>query len=150
MGWWAKEIMSGDSPLDVEDEIFGILDLEKYPDDPHPEGLIATRLTEKQKILRKNNWIKKDPIGKQVLGYLMITNGAQMDPETKAMALRGCEEDEWSREDEERAKIVQNFREAIENYDGTPVEFKRTGLFEKIYDHLSSGGTGLVNENGPS
>jgi hypothetical protein len=33
MGWWSKDIMGGDSPLDAKDEIYGICNVEEFGDD---------------------------------------------------------------------------------------------------------------------
>ena len=33
MGWWSKDIMGGDSPLDVEGKIFEICNVEQFPED---------------------------------------------------------------------------------------------------------------------
>lgn len=32
MGWWSKDIMGGDTPLDWEDEFYGICEVEKWPE----------------------------------------------------------------------------------------------------------------------
>jgi hypothetical protein len=149
MGWWAKEIMSGDSPLDVEDEIFGIMQIEKYPDEPHPENLVRDTLNEMLPVILQNEYVTQDCIGKQVLGHVIITEGGQMDEATRNLVLEGCDEDDWAKEDDERARIIREFREKVVNYTGEKVSVKRTGLFEKIANHLAEGKTGLVNENGP-
>lgn len=149
MGWWAKEIMSGDFPLDVEDEIFDILQIEKYPEDPHPKNLIRDTLNEMLPVILQNKYIVQDEIGMQVLGHTIITHGAEMPEEVKKLVLEACDNDEWSREDDERKSIVQAFKEQVQNYTGKKVAIKRTGLFEKIANHLAEGKTGLVNENGP-
>jgi hypothetical protein len=149
MGWWAKEIMSGDSPLDVEDEIFGIMQIEKYPDTPHPENLVRDTLNEMLPVILQNKYVTQDCIGKQVLGHVIITEGGQMDEATRSLVLEGCDEDDWAKEDDERARIIREFREKVVNYTGEKVSVKRTGLFEKIANHLAEGKTGLVNENGP-
>lgn len=152
MGWWAKEIMSGDSPLDVEDEIFGVIGIQKFPEDREDNATtedVARVLEARQDELAQNEYVKQDEIGKQVLGHVMMTYGAKPNENTVALVVSGCDEDEWASEDEERASIVKSFKETFLKFvaDGgnAPVAIKRTGLLEKIGQHLAAGNTGLVN-----
>ena len=45
MGWWSTDIMGGDTPLDFEDEIFGICGVEKFPESGGRADLTAENLT---------------------------------------------------------------------------------------------------------
>lgn len=153
MGWWSKDIMGGDSPLDMKDEIFGICEVDEFPED---DSIVSLKKSDFEKneekiieFLRKqknNPYYDERAIGFQVLGVLMMKAGATISEELKAEILENSKTDSWAKEDDERKAIVDNFHQALEQYNGTPVEIRSKGLFEVINDHLSSGNIGLVNK----
>ena len=147
MGWWAKDIMAGDPPLDWEDEIYGICGVEKWQEGKSGKAIIppakfSEHMEEITQTIRKG----KDPIGYQVLGILMMESGAEMSKEIKDKILQACHDDEWARVDEERQKKVLEFHDMVLKYNGDKVVIKTKGLFETIADHIAAGKTGLVNK----
>lgn len=151
MGWWSKDIMGGDSPLDAKDEIFGICGVEEFGDDEVRELTkedFEKNMPQILEFLREqenNDYYDEKAIGFQVLGVLMMKAGAPISPELKQEILDNSQTDSWAKEDMERGEIVENFHVAIEKYDGTPLVIRSRGLFEAINDHIENGGTGLVN-----
>lgn len=158
MGWWSKDIMGGDSPLDFEDEIFGICAVTKFPDDFNFDEDTPAELKKEDfernlpailEMLRKqenDDFYDEFAIGFQVLGVLMMKAGAPISDELKAEIRAASETDSWAKEDPERKEIVDGFHKALEAYDGNPIIIKSRGLFEVIADHLASGKEGLVNK----
>lgn len=152
MGWWSKDIMGGDSPLDAKDLIFGICEVDEFPED---DSIVTLKKSDFEKheaeILKRlreeknNQYYDERAIAFQVLGVLMMKAGAPISEELKAEILENSETDSWAKEDSERKAIVENFHTALKNYNGKPIEIKSKGLFEVIDDYLSSGHTGLVN-----
>jgi len=52
MGWWSTDIMGGDSPLDVKDEIFEICEVEEFDDnDGHTDLTKEDLVNNLEKIL---------------------------------------------------------------------------------------------------
>jgi hypothetical protein len=155
MGWWSKDIMGGDSPLDAKDEIYGICGVDEFGDgdDDNPgreikREDIEAHLPEILEAFRKvknNDYYDEAAIYFQVLGVLMMKTGTPISPELKQEILDKSQTDSWAKEDLERGEIVENFHVAIEKYDGTPIVIRSRGLFEAISDHIENGGTGLVN-----
>lgn len=156
MGWWSKDIMGGDSPLDVEDAIYDICKVEKFPDEGDT-GVITPKRFEKHwdeiiKFVRgeeNNSYYDEHAIAFQVLGVMMMRVGAPISDDLKKEIIAASQTDAWAYDpehgDEERKAIVDGFHKAIEAYDGTPIVIKSRGLFEVIADRMSKGKTGLVN-----
>ena len=151
MGWWSKDIMGGDSPLDAKDEIYGICGVDEFDDENGRElnrKDFETHLPEILESFRKaenNDYYDEKAISFQVLGVLMMQTATPISEELKQEILEASATDSWAREDEERKKIVDGFNEAIKTYDGKPIVIRSRGLFEAINDHIENGGTGLVN-----
>jgi hypothetical protein len=151
MGWWSKDIMGGDSPLDAKDEIYGICNVEEFGDDGREitrEDIEANlpEILEKFRGTENNEYYSDRAIYFQVLGVLMMETGAPISEELKAEILENSKTDEWASEDEERKQIVEGFHTAIESYDGTPIVIKSRGLFEVMAEHIADGKTGLINK----
>jgi hypothetical protein len=151
MGWWSKDIMGGDSPLDVKDGIFDICGVDEFGEDGRditrkdiedhmPQILDFVRSHE------NNDYYDESAIAYQVLGVLMMKTGTPITEELKQEILENSKTDSWAESDSERKEIVGNFHTAIENYNGTPVVITSRGLFEAIAEHMSQGNTGLVNK----
>ena len=152
MGWWSKELMGGDTPMDFEDEIYGICKTEKYPENWKPgDGAVEiTResfeqnLPEIIEMLEKaenNDYYDEYAIGYQVLGIMMMGAGASIDEELKSKIIEASNTDGWAKVDEERKKYVDEFHSALMSYDGTPVVITAKGLFQTIAEHLADGKT---------
>ena len=154
MGWWSTDIMGGDSPLDVKDEIFEICEVEEFDDnDGHTDLTKEDLVNNLEKILEyirkqeNNDYYDERAIAFQVLGVLMMKAGAPISEELKAEILKNSKTDSWAQENEERAQIVNLFHQALEVYDGKhPIEIKSRGLFEVMAEHLNSGNKGLINK----
>lgn len=146
MGWWSKDIMGGDSPLDVEGKIFEICNVEQFPEDDSVGKLtkkdfeknLPTILEHLRKI-ENNPYYDEFAIGYQVLGVLMMKCGATIDEDLKIEIRSASETDSWAAEDDERREIVNNFHKALDSYDGTPIEIRSRGLFEVMAQHFSEG-----------
>lgn len=153
-----KRHIGGDSPLDFEDDIFGICVVNKFPEDFNLGEDKPVELTKKDfemhlpKILEhlrkqeNDEFYDEFAIGFQVLGVLMMKCGAPISDELKAEIIQASETDSWAKEDAERKTIVDGFHEAIRSYNGKPIIIRSRGLFEVIADHLASGKEGLVNK----
>jgi hypothetical protein len=143
MGWWGYGITEGDSPYDVIDaweEQFG-----------------KSRVTSEDALMFINEqhrrWGNYDSeIVVQTVGFIMVEAGMPISDELRQKILDACDADQsdrWNSVDERKAAIAQ-FRKAVAEYDGTPIEIRQYGLFEKINEALSKGGpTGLINTNVP-
>lgn len=162
MGWWAPDIMGGDTPLDFKgnfEDRFGSLDEEfnKWRLDDGKEP-IEFRVPTSEETLefiqscRAWKWYSgsEDPVLLQVTGFLVIERGGQMNDELRAEVLRGIDEEiaegceEWNNP-QERITCLQEFRKVVEAYpaEGAKVEVPhQRGLFEMFAQKV---GPGLIN-----
>jgi hypothetical protein len=142
MGWWSTDIMGGDTPLDFEDEFYGICKVEKFPEGGRMAILtkedLEENLGEIVSFLEDNRWGEQN-IGYQVLTVLMLKAGARI-PESLFGAMEdACRTDEWASENEERREIVEGLHKALVAYDGsTPIVIKSRGLFEVMAEKLGT------------
>lgn len=147
MGWWSTGIMGGDTPLDFEDEFYGICDIEKFEEDSInsiPKGVLAEKLPEILEYIQKTG--DDMGIGYQVLGVLMMDSGAEISMELKAAMIQSADNDDWASENTERADIMKQFVNSLNVYNGsTRIKITTPGLFETIAKHIADGKTGLVN-----
>jgi hypothetical protein len=151
MGWWSKDIMGGDTPLDAKDEIYGICNVEEFGDEGRElvrEDIEANlpKILERFRKAANNDYYSDRAIYFQILGVMMMKTGTPIPEELKIEILENSSTDEWAVEDEERKQIVEGFHTAIKAYDGTPIHIRSRGLFEVIAEHIESGKTGLVNK----
>ena len=151
MGWWSKDIMGGDAPLDFEDEIFKICNIERISGNSSKltKEHFEEHLSEILEMLRKqrnNQYYDRFAIGFQVLGVLMMSCGATITDELKTEIKTASETDTWANEDPERKEIINGFHKALNVYNGTPITFQSKGLFEVLTERISSGNKGLINK----
>jgi hypothetical protein len=153
MGWWSKDIMGGDSPLDVKDEIYGICEVNEFEGEDGHNDLSKEHFAKNiDKILEfvrdqeNNDYYDESAIAYQVLGVLMMKAGAPISPELKAEIIENSMTDTWAEQDADRREIVNGFHKALETYDGTPIIIRSRGLFEVMAEHIANGNTGLVNK----
>ena len=155
MGWWSKDIMGGDSPLDAKDEIFNLCEVDEFNDDDdgHTDLTKDDFTNNMEKILEfvrgeeNNDYYDEKAICYQVLGVLMMKAGAPISQELKDEIIENSKTDSWAKEDSERGSIVEKFHDTLSLYEGKhPVEIRSKGLFEAINDHIANGNTGLVNK----
>lgn len=156
MGWWSCTIMGGDTPLDARDTImFDVLELDsdKFFDDEYKfediQKLMLDNIERIRYTVPQYDWYEE--IWDQVMGVLVMEYGMPTDNEHVEALLERAKEaaaaDEWATDDAERRMYIGNFHETLEAYDGTPTTVKSEGLFEKIAEHITEGGSGLVNKN---
>lgn len=136
MGWWAKFIMSGDGPLDIQGDIFDICGVEQFPDEGDPNDLTKNDLEGHLEAIEKYCSEYEDEIAWQVFGYLILTTGVKVSKTILDSIIKACDEDEWAKEDLERMEIIQNFKTQLQNYpnDGvTEISVENRGLFESMF-----------------
>lgn len=141
MGWWSTDIMGGDTPLDFEDEFFGICNVEKFPEGGGMASLTKEDITNHlDEIIASISKEKYDQgIGYQVLAVIMLKAGAPISSELKFEMVKACQDDEWAQEVEERQVSVLGLINALEAYDNkTPIKIKSRGLFEVMAEKLGN------------
>lgn len=139
MGWWSTSIMGGDTPLDFEDEFFGICKVEKFPEEGGMASLtkedIANHLDEMLEVVHK--WKSEQNIGYQVLAVTMLKAGAFISGDLRDFMMQACENDEWAQESDERKVATDGLFNALASYDNEhPIIIKSQGLFEVMIDKL--------------
>lgn len=128
--------MGGDTPLDYEGEICDIAGACTYePGKELTKEKLEPVLPQVVERLESNKWGSEE-IGWQVLGVLAMQHGVELSDEIKSQIVDACLEDEWAQDDEERKSKVMALKEAIERYDGTPIQITSKGLFEVMYEKL--------------
>jgi len=144
MGWWSTDILGGDTPLDWEDEFYGIAGVDKFDNAPKgrinyiPKDILEQKQFEYAERLDSSEKWAEPEIGYQVLAVMMMRAGASLDPEIKGKMVTAALGDEWAQEDSEREENIQGLVQALSQYDGkTPILIKSKGLFEVIYDKIS-------------
>ena len=138
MGWWDCSIMGGDSPLDIEGDW----------EDEFGEQVVSSNDAIKFILKLQDAWGGARAIT-QVVGFLMIQGKMPINDQLRALIIEACDPDEWADDDEERKKVIDEFRTLVMNYkDGEEVTMPhQPGLFEKINDAMSKGKVGLINVN---
>jgi len=143
MGWWSTDIMGGDTPLDYKDEIFGICEVDEFPEGGGRAELTAkdleANLSKILEFLNENRWGEAE-IGYQVLAVLMMKAGARIDLPLKVRMMEATAADEWAQEDEDRAAAINGLYAALKIYDGkSPIVIRSRGLFEVMVEKLGEG-----------
>lgn len=148
MGWWSKDIMGGDTPLDIQDNICDLVGVHSFTE-TDKNAKEAVWLSENWKEVIKHfqyqefwkGWFEDEGyLVYQIIGYLLIRVGAPVDDELKQLLIKACEQDDWAKEDDDRKEVIDNFKQVIENYKGEAVPLTSSGLFEVIAKHMSSNG----------
>ena len=136
MGWWSLDIMGGDTPLDIQEDL-----------NSQYSRLIITPEEAITYIVADD-----DPVTRQVVGFLMVKNGLPLNEELKQMILDGIDaelDEPRFTEVEERNGHLKAFRTLLTDYplEGAKVETPhQKGLFEQIAEHIKDGKPGLVNK----
>jgi hypothetical protein len=139
MGWWSTSIMGGDTPLDFEDDFFGICKVEKFPEGGGMATLTKEDFTNHlDKMLECIHKYKgEENIGYQVLAVLMLKAGAFISGDLRDFMMQACENDEWAQENEERKVETDGLFNALASYDNEhPIIIKSKGLFEVMAEKL--------------
>lgn len=134
MGYWAKTIMGGDRPLDINNEIFEIIDVDKFDKTINKE-LIKT-LFEKNQIKITSKLKKYGNDAFLVIGYLFLTYGVKINNSLKIKIKNACDNDEWSKMDVERKKYVNELKSGLEINDGAKLLTKDEGLFAIMFKDM--------------
>ena len=145
MGWWSTDIMGGDTPLDWEDEFYGIASVDKFEGAEKgkcnyiPKDILEKRQFGYADLLDASiNYMEPD-IGYQVLAVMMMRAGASIDPVVKGKMVAAALGDQWAKEDSEREETIQGLVKALSQYDDkTPILIKSRGLFQVMAENLSS------------
>jgi hypothetical protein len=156
MGWWCKDIMGGDDPLDVELEIYHICGVQQFTFDEESEMNTENELTNEDLVNNMESILEfvrsqqndddQIAIGFQVLGVMLMKVGAPISQELKGEILENSKKDSWAAVDKERARIIENFHSAIESYNGTQrVIIRSKGLTEAFEKFIASGKPGCIN-----
>jgi hypothetical protein len=156
MGWWSTGIMAGDSPLDWEDEIYGLCGVNKWPEDSDkmakiPKSVLEANTPKIVKVIeRESGWEKQ--IAYQVLGVLLMRSGCEINETLKSNIVSAAHLDEWATEDSERRKSCDEFATRLKAYGGKPTETPSKGLFEVLAESIRDGqkAGGLINKIPPS
>ena len=157
MGWWSEDIMGGDFPLDIvdfiedvfdiddENFIYPMVDMNDYVKDRSKDLINANTVQEifRKVLVRAGDWIGDDGEDKniflQVYALIAMAVGADISDEDKELFIASAvEEDDiedWSNPDARR-KVLDNFKETVRAYDGTPVVVGSKGLFEAMGEAL--------------
>lgn len=144
MGWWSTDILGGDTPLDWEDEFYGIAGVDKFKDAPKgrinyiPKDVLEQRQFEFSDLLDASINYMEPGIGYQVLAVMMMRAGASIDPVVKGKMVAAALGDQWAKEDSEREETIHGLVKALGQYDGkTPILIKSRGLFQVMEEKLS-------------
>jgi hypothetical protein len=145
MGWWSTDILGGDTPLDWEDEFYGISKVDKFGGAEKgkinyiPKDVLEQRQFEFSDLLDAASNYTEPGIGYQVLAVMMMRAGASIDPVVKGKMVAAALGDQWAKEDSEREETIHGLVKALSQYDGqTPILVKSKGLLEVMAEKLSS------------
>jgi len=160
MGWWSKDILGGDTPLDMmwafekEFDTDSLYPLENWSN--------YTRTKVKQAIdndkggfwraVRKAEEMaghEGTQIALQVAAVIWLNSGAKIDGLYMSSFIKAAQEDVWAKEDEERKTVMDNLIENIKNYYEAQqkgmtdvfITVSSEGLLEKIDQHICKGHT---------
>lgn len=145
MGWWSCDIMGGDTPLDCEDELYSILEVDNRPSIKFNKSKIVPLRSDLFTPEKIEKYIKSLPkfvseeisIGYQVLAVKMMEVGAPIGSELKDEMIEQISEDEWAGRDARRQKVIDDLLKAVSAYDNkTPIKINSKGLFEVMAEKL--------------
>tara|TARA_Y100000389_G_scaffold88797_1_gene85257 strand:+ start:344 stop:850 length:507 start_codon:yes stop_codon:yes gene_type:complete len=156
MGWWSKDILGGDSPLDWKASLYDKLGINYFseeqgikthdgyglitPDDMNriaQNNLIQYVLDSTQKSFEEWGECHSRSIGMQVLSLMILKSGAKMTKKNKKELSKWIKLDEWAKEDYERKDNIDDLLSAIKEYDSTPMKYQGKGLFQKLAETIS-------------
>lgn len=154
MGWWSSDIMGGDSPLDIQAEIYDLVGKEQFPEGSNEEVKLTAEdfnshpeLFDKMKDMQKI-WGCDEEIIMQVFAYLLMKAGGTMSDEVRAETTQACDNDYWAygneadgeEGDDERREHIEKLKAHIESYRNEPANLEEDkGLFSKLAEHMNPG-----------
>ena len=149
MGWWSKNILGGDSPLDWKSELYNKIDIQ-YEDNFGYRTLKPNDMSNKtqnnliQYVLEStqttfDKWGECDSrsIAMQVIALMVIESGAKITKKNKKELSKWVKLDEWATEDDERKENIDDLLSVIKEYDSTPMIYQGKGLFQKLAETIS-------------
>ena len=157
MGWWSCTVCGGDEPLDYLGAMEDLIGLPSY-DVKTGEDKTYTLAQRRDAV---NNNIDKlvayaerqlddSEISYQVLGVIIIGNGAKLTAKLRDRIVQAIKADEWAMENKERKVYMNAFKRQIKRYPLNQNARCRTiayeGLFDKIAEKMAKGESGLVNK----
>lgn len=125
MGWYGKGIMDGDEPMDWCHTLTNLAGAYRDNCDygkPRPEFKHALESRQHQlveKVVKASGEYGR-VIAAQVLGVLVINQGAKMGDAAKKLVLDACDNDEWAKRDLERKIYVSEFADIVRAYCDNP------------------------------
>ena len=142
MGWWSCDVMGGDTPLDLQGDLYDALGVEQYPDDDSctenelkPEHFTEEAVEKYIDDAVQQNDEEYLQLALQVLAYKGMEVGADISP-WKYSITHAIITDEWAKPDEESRVIMSNFLGTVREYKGEPITLKSKGLFEVMAERL--------------
>jgi hypothetical protein len=149
MGWWSKDILGGDTPLDYQEDILNIISggylTERDVTAEQFENMDEVFVNGKIDSIAQTKDEKS--IAYQVLAVIGMRVGAKISIKLKTLMASHIRQDEWKNEDDDRRVVIGNLMDALYNYDGTaPVKINSKGLLEVYAEHKANGKTGLINK----
>lgn len=154
MGWWSPTILGGDEPLDdvlAFAREFGGYDDEQWDDwDSEPELMRQSlaRSSESDVLTFIDN--RDSASVAQVVALAYMSCGAILPVSIRERAICACSSEDvsgWSEPSVRRAHLNE-LQLMVQNYDDrTPQVPPEEGLFDVVEQRMSSGSTGLINDN---
>lgn len=123
MGWFGKGIMDGDAPLDWMGAFMHILEAPEDARYDKPDPKLRVRIESRQHILAERVRRERDDqernVGWQVLGVLIMAQGARMSNDVRGAIHVALVQDEWAKTELERKIYVREMSEIVDDYDGS-------------------------------
>jgi len=160
MGWWSKDILGGDTPLDMIWSFEKQFNTESLYPLENWSGYTRTKVKQSIENDKKGFWkavkhaeemagYEGTQIALQVAAVLWLNSGAKMDGLHMGAFIKAAQEDKWAKEDEERKAVMDNLIENIKNYYEAQqkgmtdvfITVSSEGLLEKIDKHICKGHT---------
>jgi hypothetical protein len=146
MGWWSTDIMGGDTPLDFESELYHHAGVKQFDEDCNSPDLTAEDIARAlpaylSEVAEKYEIAEDRPVALQVLAYFMMKTGCPISEELKARFHQAADDDEWASEDEERFRVMQEFKAALDSHQpGQSLTLPTKGLFQTIFEGMMKEG----------
>ena len=140
MGAWGFGIMEGDTPLDIECDIYKLFEIEQYDEDDNEVEITADIYEDN--LDKFEDWFTclDTDLNFLVLGVMMMEAGADIPRKFKDAMYEACESEldsvidqGWS-EPEKRIRMLNDFNKKLQNYKNQKIKFDTKGLLEIIYD----------------
>ena len=170
MGWWSATILGGDTPMDYVGDMEDIAKVGTYDYDKDEDIVIPLRVRRErlkkalpelikyceERLGGRYGGDKEDQdIAYQVLGVLLISNGAELPRKLQTRILKAIREDAWANgkgsDSKERQFYIRSFERQIQRYPAAgarPRQVAAEGLFDAFEKALvSKEKVVLINKN---